>query len=125
MVQHSVVPNDMEQAEVAFQKTDETINYSGNEVIFKVGDDGKARIGIKKGTTITNDWTIWTNWTLTYYGKNSALEPSAIGRIAGESRVVKTEYYSLSGSRLKSARGLVIVKQTMSDGRVRVIKKVK
>ena len=125
VVQHSVVPNDMEQAEVAFQKTDETINYSGNEVIFKVGDDGKARIGIKKGTTITNDWTIWTNWTLTYYGKNSALEPSAIGRIAGESRVVKTEYYSLSGSRLKSARGLVIVKQTMSDGRVRVIKKVK
>lgn len=125
VVQHFVVPNNMEQAEVAFQKTDDAFNYSGNQVIFKVGDDGKARIGIKKSETLENDWTIWTNWTLTYYGKNSALEPSAIGRIAGESRVVKTEYYSLSGSRLKSARGLVIVKQTMSDGRVRVIKKVK
>ena len=125
VVQHFVVPNNMEQAEVAFQKTDDAFNYSGNQVIFKVGDDGKARIGIKKSETLENDWTLWTNWTLTYFGTNSTKEPSLGISTAAGNRVVKTEYFSLSGTRVKSGRGLVIVKQTMSDGSVRVIKKVK
>ena len=115
----------MEQAEVAFQKTDDAFNYSGNQVIFKVGDDGKARIGIKKSETLENDWTLWTNWKLTYFGTNSTKEPSLGISTAAGNRLVKTEYFSLSGTRVKSGRGLVIVKQTMSDGRVRVIKKVK
>ena len=125
VVQHFVVPNNMEQAEVAFQKTDDAFNYSGNQVIFKVGDDGKARIGIKKSATLENDWTLWTNWKLTYFGTNSTKEPSLGISTAAGNRLVKTEYFSLSGTRVKSGRGLVIVKQTMSDGSVRVIKKVK
>lgn len=125
VVQHFIVPDNMEQAEQAFLKTDSAYNYTGNEVIFTVGEDGKARIGVKKEQKLDWDWTLWTNWTLTYYGANSVLEPS-LGVIAATgTRVVKTEYFSLSGSRLKSARGLVIVKQTMNDGSVRVIKKVK
>lgn len=126
VVQHTVVPNNMEQAEVAFQKTDDAFNYSGIEVIFKVGEDGKARIGVKKDVAVENDWTIWTNWTLTYYGANSTLEPTlGVKSIATDARVVKTEYYSLSGSRLNTARGLVIVKETLSDGSVRMTKRVK
>jgi len=125
VVQHFIVPDNMEQAEQAFLKTDPAYNYTGNEVIFTVGEDGKARIGVKKEQKLDWDWTLWTNWQLTYYGANSELEPS-LGVIAATgTRVVKTEYFSLSGSRLKSARGLVIVKQTMNDGSVRVIKKVK
>ena len=124
VVQHYIVPNNMEQAEQAFLGEDPDYNYSGNEVIFKVGDDGKARIGVKKTALLENDWTLWSNWKLTYYGKNSSKETGILSATS-EGRVVKTEYFSLSGSRLKNARGLVIVKQTMSDGRVRVIKKVK
>ena len=124
VVQHYIVPNNMEEAEKAFLSEDPDYNYSGNEVIFKVGDDGKARIGVKKTALLENDWTLWSNWKLTYYGKNSSKETGILSATS-EGRVVKTEYFSLSGSRLKNARGLVIVKQTMSDGRVRVIKKVK
>ena len=124
VVQHYIVPNTMEEAEKAFLGEDPDYNYSGNEVIFKVGDDGKARIGVKKTALLANDWTLWSNWKLTYYGKNSSKETGILSATS-EGRVVKTEYFSLSGSRLKNARGLVIVKQTMSDGRVRVIKKVK
>ena len=124
VVQHYIGPNTLEEAEKAFLGEDPDYNYSGNEVIFKVGDDGKARIGVKKTALLANDWTLWSNWKLTYYGKNSSKETGILSATS-EGRVVKTEYFSLSGSRLKNARGLVIVKQTMSDGRVRVIKKVK
>lgn len=125
VVQHFIVPDNMEQAEQAFLKTDSAYNYTGNEVIFTVGEDGKARIGVKKEQKLDWDWTLWTNWTLTYYGANSALEPS-LGVIATTgTRVVKTEFFSVSGARLNSARGLVIAKQTMNDGSVRVVKMVK
>lgn len=39
-----------------------------NTLEAEVGADGKLKIGIKKETLINYDWTIWTNWTLTFVG---------------------------------------------------------
>lgn len=101
--------------------------YVGNEVTFKVGEDGKATIGLKKTAEVNVDWTLWDNWTLKYYGANSTKEVSTgLKGIAAEGvSVVKTEIYSLTGTRVKSGRGLVIMKQTMSDGSIRVKKVIK
>jgi len=101
--------------------------YVGNEVTFKVGEDGKATIGLKKIAEVGADWTLWDNWTLKYYGANSQKKVSTgLKSIAAEGvSVVKTEIYSLTGTRVKSGRGLVIMKQTMSDGSIRVKKVIK
>lgn len=94
-------------------------------IIFKVGAEGKARIGIAKTAEVGNDWTAWDNWTLTYFGPNSAKEPGVVNGIKDASEVadvVKTEVYSLSGAQVKSGKGIAIVRQTLSNGTVRVKK---
>lgn len=94
-------------------------------IIFKVGEEGKARIGISIGFNLAGDWTVWDNWKLTYYGPNSTKELTVIKGVKDESAiadVVKTEVYTLSGARVKNGKGIAIVRQTMSDGSVRVKK---
>ena len=94
-------------------------------IIFKVGADGKARIGVAKNEEVGNDWTAWDNWKLTYYGKNSSKEPGVIDGVKDASTVadvVKTEVFTLSGARVKSGKGVAIVRQTLSNGTVRVKK---
>ena len=103
--------------------------FLGTTVTFKVENVGdKVRIGLKKSEDIPSSWCVWDNWKLTFYGANSAKEvtPVGIAAIAGNgAQVVKTELYSVSGARVKAGRGLVIVKQTMSDGSVQVKKMLK
>lgn len=94
-------------------------------IIFKVGADGKARIGVAKSEEVGNDWTAWDNWKLTYYGKNSSKEPGVIDGVKDASTVadvVKTEVFTLSGARVKSGKGVAIMRQTLSNGTVRVKK---
>lgn len=103
---------------------DDTVGRTG--YIFKVGEDGKARIGISiKYDGADFDWTIWDNWKLMYYGKNSTKEPGATDGIKDASalgNVVKTELFNLSGARVKSGKGIAIIRQTLSNGTVRVKK---
>lgn len=58
------IPNNMEAAYYWF-----LAGYYHNEVEVNVGDDGKLRIGVRKTTTISADWTCLDNWKLEYYGK--------------------------------------------------------
>jgi len=116
------VPNNMETAEYAFQED----LYTDNTITVKVGDDGKLRIGLKKDTNITNNWCIWDNWQLTFFGANSTKElsgdASGINGMAAD-MVVSSQYYNLKGVRTSGlTKGVNIVRQTMSDGSVRVIK---
>ena len=60
---YGYVPNTMEQAFAYFGA-----GLYPNSLYVKVGDDGKLTIRVKKTTTITNDWTIFDNFTLTYIG---------------------------------------------------------
>lgn len=80
-----------------------------NTVIFKVGESGKARIGVKKEEKIDPDWSIFDDFTLTYYGADSKLETGI------EAADVETEgtpiITTLSGVRVKSlVKGINIVK---------------
>ena len=57
------IPNDMEAAYYWFEA-----GYYDNSVECEVGNDGILTIGIRKSTTIGNDWTCIDNWKLEYYG---------------------------------------------------------
>ena len=124
------VPNSMTTGGDLFMTENEATGknfYAGNCVTVKVGEDGNLTIGLKKGITLQDDWTLWTNWQLFYYGTNSALEPNIDTSIKemGSNEAVKVEVFNVNGARLsKAQKGLVIVKKTMSDGTVKVLKKV-
>lgn len=56
-------PNNMEGAFYWFDA-----GYYDNSVECVVGNNGELRIGVRKNTTISNDWTCIDNWALEYYG---------------------------------------------------------
>ncbi|MBR0036017.1 MAG: hypothetical protein IJP70_00085 [Bacteroidales bacterium] len=57
------IPDNMEQASQYFGE-----GLYENSLEVSVGSDGKLTIGIKKESTITNDWTIFTHFRLVYLG---------------------------------------------------------
>lgn len=57
------VPNSQEEAAKAFNN-----NYYNHELMFVVDEDGALRIGVKKETGADNDWALFDNFQLTYYG---------------------------------------------------------
>ena len=80
-----------------------------NTVIFKVGESGKARIGVKKEKKLDTDWSIFDDFTLTYYGADSKLETGI--EAAGVETEGETIITTLSGVRVKSlVKGINIVK---------------
>ena len=122
------VPNSMTTAGDAFQSpgSDGAPMYANNNVIVKVGEDGNLTIGLKKNINATDDWVIWTNWQLFYFGKNSSLEPSDNPLNIDElnaNGVVNAEFYTIDGARVNGLqRGITIVRETMTDGTTRVRK---
>ena len=122
------VPNSMTTAADAFQTpgADGKNLYSDNSVIVKVGEEGNLTIGLRKDVTLTDDWTIWTNWQLIYYGKNSSLDesgnPLSIETMNAQD-IVNAEIFTVDGIRAnKLQRGVNIVRETLSDGTTRVRK---
>ena len=123
------VPNSMTTAGDMFMTINEATGknyYADNTVTVKVGEDGRLTIGLKKKEQIADDWTIWSNWQLFYYGTSSSLQPngdpSAINSVADE-LPAKVEFFNLNGARInKPAKGVAIMKQTLSDGKVKVTK---
>jgi len=65
------IPNNMQAASIYF-----AAGMYKNYVDVVVGSDGVLTIGIKKDATISGDWTIFDNWTLTYMGVRSAIDYS-------------------------------------------------
>lgn len=117
-----MVPNNMTAAGAAFLEG----LYAGNTVTVRLGEGDVLTIGLKKTEKITNDWTIWANWNLTYYGKNSQKDISE--NPMGISNVEMAEtgsvvFYNLNGMRInKPVKGIVIMKQTLGDGTVKIKK---
>lgn len=60
------VPNNMESAAAYFNLG----LYKDNKLFFAT-EDGTMRIGVKKVTGIGNDWLLFDNWQLTYYGNGA------------------------------------------------------
>lgn len=98
--------------------------FSGTSIIFTVGAEGKARIGLKKIVQEDKNWCIWDNWKLTYYGANSAKTPTVDGIVsASAAAAAKVEFFGLNGARIsKPTKGVAIMRQTMSDGTVKTSK---
>jgi hypothetical protein len=102
-----------------------------NSVFVKVGEDGTLRLGIK--TTDANTWAIMDDFQLIYYGANSAHEasgdadPTGIEKVLADNaaaEVLRTEYFTINGVRtMTPQKGIVIVRQTLSNGNV-VVKKM-
>lgn len=116
-----IVANNMEQAANEFVKG----NYAGTTITFKVPEDMTVRIGMSKDVQQSTNWCIWGAWQLTYYGKNSTKEPTETGIATAFSngQVARTEFFSINGTRISAPRsGVVIMKQTMSNGTIKVRK---
>lgn len=115
------VPNTMATGAMAFNE-----GAYVNSVIVKVTGN-KLTIGLKKNESLKSDWTLFDNWTLTYYGANSAQTPngdaSGIEGVASDATVVSVAYYTLGGARIAAPnKGINIVKTVLSDGTVNVSK---
>ena len=59
------VPDKQDQAAKTFD-----FDHYNNELWFNVGSDGALRVGVKKTTGETGDWTVLDNFQLTYYGND-------------------------------------------------------
>ena len=93
------VPNNMATVSTAFSAG----LYADNSVLVEV-TDGTLRIGVKKETLISSDWTIFDNFELTYYGTKNPVddETPEIGgfaytkvgkyKIVGENLVVNGKF---------------------------------
>lgn len=113
------VPNDMVSANAYFSDQ----NLYVNTVFVKVGEDGKLRIGMKKGSHVTSSWSILDNWTLAYYGPNST--KTGINNVESTAGAAKVETYSVNGIKTNGLkRGVNIVKVYKNDGTVSVKKVV-
>ena len=92
---------------------------------FKITEPGTVRIGLKKEVQEDGNWCIWDSWKLTYFGANSSKPVTGIDAAFSNGQTARYEYYNLNGTRISTPqRGVMIVKQTMSDGTVKVRKAV-
>lgn len=104
--------------------------FGDNVVTVKLAEGETLRIGLLKTTLVANDWTIFDNWTLWYYGKNSAKEATgdnvtAIRTLDNKGETVKVEFFTIDGRRAGAAqKGLVIMKQTLDNGSI-IVKKIR
>ena len=58
------IPDNMEAADEFFR-----VGYcNDNDVLAYVGEDGNLRIGVRKDVTIAGDWSMYDDFSLTYYG---------------------------------------------------------
>ncbi len=94
-----------------------------NEIDLKA-EGGSITLGLRKGTSVSADWTIWNEFQLLYLGTN---EPTGIEALPDAESAVGTvadvKYYSVDGVQLaRPAKGVNIVKSTMADGTTKVQK---
>jgi hypothetical protein len=115
-----IVPNNMATAAAEFENG----NFADNAVIVKLEEGQTLRVGLKKDEGPQNAWTLFDNFQLIYYGGASSLVPTADGiENLSNGVAAKVEFFTIDGRKATgSQKGLVIVKQTLSNGAVIVRK---
>ncbi len=115
------IPNTMTLSGYAF---DDDLYH--NYLQFQVEKDGTdVPIGLVKTGYVSGDWLIWSHWTLQYLGTTEPVaDPTtAIESVDGSGSVMATAIYSVNGvQQSRLTKGVNIVKQTLSDGTVKVTK---
>jgi len=122
-VAYGYVPNDMVSAGMYFD-----FGLYKNELIVKVNESGKLRIGMSATNHVSTDWVIMDNFTLTYYGANSTKEEGGLTAIEEivTSKVCKIEIFNLNGQKVNVAEnGIFVVRMTLENGEVVTSKVVK
>ena len=114
------VPNNMNTASWEFDA-----GKYNNSVIVTLAAGATLRIGLKKTTELTDNWTIFDNWQVKYFGANSSKtadsDPSGINAAVANAAVV--EFFNLNGARIsKPGKGVAVMKQTFRDGTVKIQK---
>ncbi len=112
------VPNSMADARACFDVSNNTYL---NSFLFTVGeDDYDTVIGLVKEQTQANDWCMFDNWHLIYYGPDA---PTGIKNVANSNAVVRTEYFTINGVHTSAPqKGVNILKRHYSDGSVQIMK---
>lgn len=105
-------------------RTDDDKAFYENSTYVKVGDDGHLRLGVCLKNHRTSDWVPFTNWTLTYYGTNSAHKPTGIATTAvSGGKAASVKYYTVDGRQVsRPVKGLNIIRTIDSEGKVTVRK---
>jgi len=119
-----IVPNSMAAASSEFNEYEKYQPGNGfNEAVIQLAEGATLRIGLRKETEVSNNWTIWDNWHLYYHGKASSL--TSIQNVADNAPVVMVEFYTLDGRKATAAqKGIILKKVTLQDGSV-VVKKLR
>ncbi|MBR3513876.1 MAG: hypothetical protein IKO12_05595 [Bacteroidaceae bacterium] len=99
------IPNMMVSAETY-------LNFDGsytNTLNVEVGEDGVLTIGLSKYAHISGDWTIFSNWTLSYLGAGPENAPDAVQRIDAANTGIQS-IYNLAGQKVQKAqKGIYII----------------
>ncbi len=102
-----------------------------NELTFNLAENATLRIGLKKSVKVANDWTLFDNWHLYYFGAESDRTAdgddytTTVQDLSRMSRVIGTELYSIDGRRVAAAhKGLLLQKTTLENGQV-IVKKIR
>ena len=120
-----IVGNDTTDYSVAVEPQEDNCDVQNvYEVTFDVPADALLAVGIKTHGTMDARWFAYSNFTLTYFGTESAKENSGdytpIEGIEENNVVAPVAIYNLAGSRVNNlTKGINIVK--MSDGSVKKV----
>lgn len=101
--------NTMEAANILFDQ--KQLNVDGNSVDFYLDGTQDAKLGIRKDTTISADWTIFDNFHLYYIGKDAPTAIEQVTESIASRSTLHSSLYTLSGQRVSSITrsGLYIV----------------
>ena len=117
-----VIPNNVAGAQGRFDDG----MYEGN-FSFHVAEGETPTIGVRKTGLITNDWTIFDNFRLEYYGENQPddFTSSVEDAVAeGTAEVVATQWFTINGVRVDEPkqRGIYIRQDILADGSKKAVK---
>ena len=90
--------NTMEAANILFDQ--KNLNVDGNTVDFYLNGTQDAKLGIRKDTTISADWTIFDNFHLYYLGQDTPTGIEQVSESIASRSTLHASRYTLSGQRV-------------------------
>ncbi len=114
------VINNMVGVGVAFQEPE---SYNAGIYFHVDAEVADVQIGVRKDKHIGNDWTIWDNFQLSYFGNGEA--PNAIEGVEnGKATILSSSWYTIAGIKIGTPkqRGFYIREDVMSDGTKQTVK---
>ena len=115
------VINNMVGVGVVFQEPE---SYNAGIYFHVDAEVADVQIGVRKDKHINNDWTIWDNFQLSYFGNNVEPPISVEGVENGKATILSSSWYTIAGIKIGTPkqRGFYIREDVMSDGTKQTVK---